>query len=118
MQSAPALTGRWQMIRADLAGEAAPEIVTSRMILEIGAGTYAVSYADEISDSGTWEPGAAEGTLILRGRSGPNAGRRIPCLYQQAGDRLRICYGLDGIAPVDFPTTGLTNRYTATYRRV
>lgn len=118
MQSVPALTGCWQMIRAELAGEAAPEMVTSRMILEIGTGTYAVSYADEISDSGTCEPGAAEGTLILRGRSGPNAGRRIPCLYQQAGDRLRICYGLDGVAPVDFSTAGLTNRYTAVYRRI
>ena len=118
MNPVPALTGRWQMIRAELAGEAAPEIVTSRMILEIGAGTYAVSYADQISDSGTWEPGTAEGTLILRGRSGPNSGRRIPCLYQQAGDRLRICYGLDGIAPVDFATTGLAGRYTATYRRI
>ena len=75
MNPVPALTGRWQMIRAELAGEAAPEIVTSRMILEIGAGTYAVSYADQISDSGTWEPGTAEGTLILRGRSGPNSGR-------------------------------------------
>ncbi len=112
------LIGRWQMIRAELAGEVAPELVTGRMILELGEGTYAVVYAGETSDSGEWEPGPAEGTMILNGRNGPNAGRRIPCLYQQVGDRLRVCYGLDGVAPVDFTTTGRAGRYSASYRRL
>jgi uncharacterized protein (TIGR03067 family) len=112
------LIGRWQMIRAELAGEVAPELVTGRMILELGEGTYAVAYAGEISDSGAWEIGREEGTLILNGRSGPNAGRNIPCLYQQAGDRLRVCFGLDGVSPVDFATAGRAGRYTAIYRRL
>ena len=116
--SAPALIGRWQMIRAELAGEPAPELVTSKLVLELEAGTYAVVYAGETSDSGEWEPGPAEGTMILNGRNGPNAGRRIPCLYQQVGDRLRVCYGLDGVAPVDFTTTGRAGRYSASYRRL
>lgn len=114
----PTLIGRWQMIRAELAGEVAPELVTGRMVLELDADTYAVAYAGETSDSGQWEIGREEGTLILNGRSGPNAGRRIPCLYQQAGDRLRVCFGLDGVAPVDFATTGRAGRYTAIYRRL
>ena len=73
--SAPALIGRWQMIRAELGGEPAPELVTSKLVLALEAGTYAVVYAGETSDSGEWEPGPAEGTMILNGRNGPNAGR-------------------------------------------
>jgi uncharacterized protein (TIGR03067 family) len=112
------LTGRWQMIRAELDGESAPEMVTSRMIFELGADSYAVVYAGEISDAGAWESGAAPGTLALQGHRGPNAGRRIPCIYQLAGDRLRVCYGLDGNEPSSFSTSGQTQRYTATYRRL
>lgn len=112
------ITGRWQMIRAELDGESAPEMVTSRMILELGAGSYAVVYAGEISDAGSWENGTNAGILTLVGQRGPNAGRRIPCIYQLAGDRLRVCYGLDGKEPASFSTTGQTQRYTATYRRL
>lgn len=112
------LTGRWQMIRAELDGESAPEMVTSRMILELGAGSYSVVYAGEVSDAGLWDNGTNAGTLTLVGRHGPNAGRRIPCIYQLAGDRLRVCYGLDGNEPSSFSTTGQTQRYTATYRRL
>lgn len=118
MTSSSELTGRWKMIRAELDGESAPEMVTSRMILELGAGSYAVVYAEEVSDAGSWENGAHAGALTLVGRRGPNAGRRIPCIYQLAGDRLRVCYGLDGTEPAGFSTAGLKQRYTATYRRL
>ena len=118
MTSPSELTGRWQMIRAELDGESAPEMVTSRMILELGDGSYAVVYAGEISDAGEWQGGTAAGTLTLLGNRGPNSGRRIPCIYQLAGDRLRVCYGLDGAEPAGFSTAGLKQRYTATYRRL
>ena len=118
MASPTELIGRWQMIRAELAGEPAPDLVTRRMVLELGTGRYSVVYAGEISDAGEWADGATAGTLTLLGKEGPNAGRRIPCLYQLAGDRLRVCYGLDGAEPTDFATAGLTQRYTATYRRL
>ncbi|MEY4005431.1 MAG: hypothetical protein RLZZ221_1527 [Verrucomicrobiota bacterium] len=118
MTSPSELTGSWQMIRAELDGESAPEMVTSRMILELGDRSYAVVYAGEVSDTGSWENGVNAGTLILLGHRGPNAGRRIPCLYQLAGDRLRVCYGLDGTEPAGFSTAGLKQRYAATYRRL
>lgn len=118
MESAPELTGRWQMIRAELGGEAAPEMVTGRMILELGQRSYSVVYAGEVSDAGEWQGGVTEGTFTLLGRRGPNAGRRIPCLYQLAGDRLRVCFGLDGAEPSGFATAGLAQRYTAVYRRL
>ena len=118
MTSPSELSGRWQMIRAELDGESAPEMVTSRMILELGAGSYAVVYAEEVSDAGTWENGTDAGTLTLVGQRGPNAGRRIPCIYQLAGDRLRVCYGFDGTEPAGFITAGLKERFTAIYRRL
>mgnify|MGYP000008640628 CR=1 FL=1 len=118
MTSPSELTGSWQMIRAELDGESAPEMVTSRMLLELGDRSYAVVYAGEVSDTGSWENGVNAGTLILLGHRGPNAGRRIPCLYQLAGDRLRVCYGLDGTEPAGFSTAGLKQRYAATYRRL
>jgi len=118
MESPTEILGRWQMIRAELAGEPAPELVTSRMVLELSAGHYEVVYAGEVSDAGEWSDGPKAGTLTLLGKRGPNADRRIPCLYQLAGDRLRVCYGLDGTEPADFATAGLAQRYTATYRRL
>ncbi len=45
--------GTWQMIRAELNGEPAPELVTSKKVLELKAGNYAVRYAGQVIDSGT-----------------------------------------------------------------
>lgn len=113
------LDGRWQMVRAELDGEAAPELVAQRTELTFEQGAYVVHFDARIADRGTFELSATleAKTLILRGRSGPNAGRTIPCIYQLVGDRLRICYGLDGIAPTAFATAARQQRYLATYRR-
>lgn len=113
------LEGTWEMIRAEMAGEEAPELVVQKTQVELLAGNYIVRFAGEVSDRGSYELGGTmEGhTLTLRGEHGPNAGRTIPCLYQIAGDRLRICYGLDCVTPTDFATATGDQRYLATYRR-
>jgi uncharacterized protein (TIGR03067 family) len=113
------LEGTWQMIRAELAGEAAPELVTQKTEVELTAGAYVVRYAGEIVDRGSYAIAAAieTKTIVLRGMAGPNAGRTIPCIYQLKNDRLRICYGLDGIAPTEFTTNPGQQRYLAVYRR-
>jgi len=41
----------------------------------------------------------------------------ISAIYQLMGDRLRICYALDGTAPLDFKTAPNSRRYLVTYRR-
>lgn len=107
------------MIRAEQAGEAAPELVAERTQLELRAGHYAVRFDGTVMDRGTFEIGGTPDvrTLLLRGLAGPNAGRTLPCIYQLAGDRLRICFGLDGVAPLRFATTEGDSRYLATYRR-
>lgn len=113
------LEGNWQMVRAELAGEAAPELVTTNMMLTLAVGGYEVRYGGVISDRGTFvvDATAEQRTLLLTGVEGPNADRTIPCIFQLAGDRLRVCYGLDGILPDGFSTQVGEARYLATYRR-
>lgn len=115
----PSVIGVWQMIRAELSGESAPELVTAKTTIELCDGQYLVRYAGQVVDRGTFELGAAIEcpTFVLHGKEGPNAGRSIPCLYQLRGDRLRVCYGLDGTAPDGFATVGGDQRYLAVYRR-
>jgi uncharacterized protein (TIGR03067 family) len=112
------IEGRWQMIRAELAGEAAPEMFTSKTELEFAAGTYTVRYDGEITDRGTFLITNVDpvSTMTLAGIEGPNADRRIPCIFQLVGERLRICFGLDGKMPNDFSATS-AEKYLAAYRR-
>lgn len=113
------LDGKWQMVRAELDGETAPELIAQRTELTLSKGAYTVRFDTQISDRGTFELSAniEARTIVLHGKTGANAGRTIPCIYQLVGDRLRICFGLDGIAPADFITGPKQQRYLATYRR-
>jgi uncharacterized protein (TIGR03067 family) len=113
-QTTPPLDGHWELVRAELDGEQAPELIVTRTEMTLNAGTYTVLFAGEVADRGTFELG--EGTAHLRGDVGVNAGRSIPCIYQRVGSRLRVCYGLNGTLPTDFATAAGQQRYLATYR--
>ncbi|ATC62512.1 hypothetical protein CMV30_00160 [Nibricoccus aquaticus] len=113
------LDGLWQPTRAELSGESAPPMVLERMTLTLRAARYTVHFGGEISDRGTFTHVASEphATLTLRGEEGANAGRTIPAIFQLVGDRLRICYGLDGQLPSAFVTSSDSRLYLVTYRR-
>lgn len=113
-----ALDGIWEMVRAEFDGDEAPELVVIQTEVELRDGTYFVRFAGRVADRGSFELGETAGTktILLRGVEGPNAGRTIPCIYQRVGERLRVCYGLDGVAPVEFATASGQQRYLATYR--
>lgn len=113
------LDGTWQMVGAELSGEAAPELVIEQSTMQLAAEHYTMRFGGEAVDCGTFELGGVveAQTILLHGVTGPNAGRTIPCLYQLRGNRLRICFGLDGVAPTDFITQPQTRRYLAMYRR-
>jgi len=113
------LEDRWQMISAELAGETAPEALANRTELELITGSYIVRFDGHTTDRGTYslDPAGTPAALTLRGTAGPNTGRSIPCIYQLVGDRLRICYGLDGTRPTAFLTYHGKDLYLATYRR-
>jgi uncharacterized protein (TIGR03067 family) len=109
------LPGKWHPIRAELDGQPAPELALQRMEFHLTATDYAVHFGGEPYDRGTFTHTAT--TLHLTAHHGPNTGRVITAIYQLAGDRLRICYGLDGTAPAEFKTAPGSARYLVTYRR-
>lgn len=113
------IEGSWQPIKAELAGEIAPDMALAKLCLVLNAGTYEVYFGNEISDSGTYTLGlpAEPPTIVLHSTRGANQGRTIPSIYQLVGDRLRICYGLDGTAPVEFSAPASTPFYLVFYRR-
>jgi uncharacterized protein (TIGR03067 family) len=113
------LDGIWEMARAESGGEPSTDLLALRVELHLTADTYQVHFAGELADQGTYTRTTAEphAALILLGAKGPNAGRTIPCIYQLVGDRLRVCYGLDGTTPTKFETDAGSLRYLATYRR-
>ena len=117
--AAAALEGIWQMVRAENGGEPSSDLLALRVELHLTAATYHVHFAGELADQGTYSraPSDTHAALILLGAKGPNAGRTIPCIYQLVGDRLRVCYGLDGTTPTAFATTAGSPHYLATYRR-
>lgn len=119
MTSPNPLIGEWQMVRAELAGEAAPDLVAEHTVLAFTAASYSVRFQGRETDRGWYEIGGAvdKSTIVLRGHSGPNAGRTIPAIFQLRGNRLRICYGMNGVAPTEFTTTEANQQYAATYRR-
>ncbi len=119
MTDLTAIQGKWVPIKAELAGEAAPAPVLERTEFVLTADRYLVRFGGEVSDQGHYTLGAETGVKSLRldGTAGPNCGRSIPALYQLAGDRLRVCYGLDGTLPPGFATARGTQLYLVTYRR-
>jgi len=119
MTTLPSLHGKWQMVRAELAGQFADALIVDHTTLEFTAQEYLVRYAETVADRGTYsvESSGERFTLTLQGWEGPNAGRVIPGIFQCVGDRLRICYGLDNVLPTVFATAAGQERYLVTYRR-
>ena len=114
------IEGLWQPVRAELDGVEAPGMVVTRTELTFRSGGYLVRFAGEIHDRGRYELTAVlsgHARLTLTGTKGENAGRIVPSIYQLAGNRLRICYGLDGVTPGAFSTGIDSRRYLVTYRR-
>lgn len=108
------------MIRAEFAGAAAPGEIVEKTVLHFADGRYGVWFGAAESDAGSFaESGeGATRTLTLQADTGPNSGRTVRCIFQLVGDRLRICYGLDGKLPAHFRTHVDEPRYLATYRRL
>ncbi len=111
--------GTWLPIRAELDSQLAPDLALTEMKLTLTAKRYVVHFGREASDQGTcaMEPGSDPVTLVINGTRGANAGRTLRAIVQLRGDRLRICFGLDGITPTAFATSPGSHRYLVTYRR-
>ena len=109
------LEGVSQPVQAELNSEPAPKSMLENMEVELAGGSYVVRFGGVAADQGTYEIEPAG--LTLRGVTGPNAGRTIPCIHKFVEGRLVVCYGLGGVRPDDFgPATG-DQRYLASYQR-
>lgn len=111
--------GIWRPVRAELDGEMAPDMALVKMQMTFRAGGYLVEFGGQHVDQGSYTATDTAGhiVLLLTGVKGTNAGRAIPAIAQLRGDRLRVCYGLNGILPTAFATGIGTSRYLVTYRR-
>lgn len=113
------IQGTWHPLRAELEGAVAPELALHRMEFRLRDGKYRVRHAGDTADEGSYavvvEASAIH--LTLRGTRGTNAGREIPAIVQLRGDRLRVCFGLNGVRPDDFAAGAGSGRYLVTYKR-
>jgi len=109
------LEGIWQPLYAELGGEEAPKMMLDKMEFELAAGKYTVRFGGVASDHGTFL--VEEGGLTLTGIAGPNAGRKIPCIFKFTGDTLSICYGLGGKRPEKHHTGKDPQLYLVNYTR-
>jgi uncharacterized protein (TIGR03067 family) len=113
------LTGTWRPLRAELDGELAPKEALDAMQLILSEANYRVKFGRDVSDQGALVANH-EGNLwqlTLSGQKGVNAGRVIPAIAQIRGDRIRICFGLNGQRPADFTGGPNSGCYLVNYRR-
>ena len=119
IEHAQAIAGTWQVIRAVLDGEEAPSMAIEQMEVHLSVDRYEVRFGGVIADRGQLrvDTSTESAFVELTGTEGPNAGKTIPAPFQYKGDRLRLCYGLDGILPDDFTTEADSRRYLVFYKR-
>ncbi len=118
MPDSEAIQGTWRPLKAELGGEAAPELVLRRQVFALCDGRYTLHFDRKVVEAGDYEftPGGELKALVFRSTQGIHAGRTLPCIYQLAGDRLRVCWGLDGTRPDAF-TARSPERYLVIYKR-
>ena len=112
---ASSLNGRWAAVGAQLDGIGLPTDLLPDLTLHLHAGTF-VFGSDEglIAINRDAHPPA----LDVIATSGPNRGRVVPAIFEQAGGMLRVCYALVGRQrPTDFKAPHGSRRFLVTYRR-
>ena len=109
------LNGCWVVTEAHLGGMRLPDEALNELTLRVHSGSFAFG-----SDRGiiTIDRCAHPPALDVIATHGPNAGRFVPAIFEQAGGMLRICFDLSGHhRPLEFKAPRHTNRFLATYRR-
>lgn len=114
------LDGTWHLVRAELNGETAHEIVIANTVLDMKAGRCAVRYTGERTDNGWFAFGepTAERTIVSHGVEGLNIASTIPRFYKYAGGLLHMCLGPTGATPTWGVSSPGKQQYLATYRCV
>lgn len=112
--------GTWIPVTATMNGAELPaDYLQNTRVLFTGEKYMAT--AGEIRDYGTfkWDAATNPPSVVITGIEGPNAGRTMLSIYQLDGDRLTVCYDLQGLAyPTEFKAEADSERYLVTYRRM
>jgi len=95
------LEGAWVPIAATVAGQdlRVGELRVKYLVLDAG-GYSIIDRTNQVVDSGQYlvNDAASPQTMDIVGRDGPSAGRTMRAIYELQGDRLTVCYDLDGTA--------------------
>ncbi|MCF7689231.1 MAG: TIGR03067 domain-containing protein [Cephaloticoccus sp.] len=114
------LHGCWQVLKAELGGQSMPADAAAQVELEFAPTGYTVRFGGEATDEGIYTVNITRDCweIVLTGKLGVNAGRTIPGILQLKGDRMRVCYALEGnTPPPSFSAPEGTLFYLASYRR-
>src|SRR5215831_5920499 len=90
------IQGTWLPVKAELRGEPMKDDFLKSSTLKLNGGKYEVTAESVDKGTYTMDPTSKPKTIDVTGVEGPNAGRKIPGIYELNGDTLRICYGLGG----------------------
>jgi uncharacterized protein (TIGR03067 family) len=113
------LTGTWQLVNGELAGNKFPEEAAKSTKLVIADSTYVVTVG-EGKDEGTVRvmPAESPKAMDISGTNGPNKGRTFLAIYELDGDNLKVCYDLAGKKrPTEFKTQAGGKLFLAIYKR-
>lgn len=97
------LLGVWVPVKWTFGGSSTPPPGMASMKLTLKRGTYEFLEGPSL-DAGrvALRSGKKPKEMDIAGVKGPNAGHKIPAIYNIQGGRLTICYGLDGHRPKEF----------------
>jgi uncharacterized protein (TIGR03067 family) len=113
------LEGTWLPSTAQFGGRNWPDEQLKATKLVITDGKYTVTVSGQ-DDTGTLkvDGNAKPATMDIVGTDGPNKGRNFPAIYELSGDKLKICYALDGKErPCTFESKMGTRLFLVEYKR-
>ncbi len=112
------IQGTWLPVKAELHGQPLPDPVLKMIVLKMNGGKYEVTAENVDKGTYTIDTAAKPRTIDVQGVEGPNAGKKIPAIYELHGDTLRICYGLGGSPrPTEFKSPSGSKVFLVTYER-
>ena len=115
---AKTIQGTWLPVKAELRGQPMKDEVLKIISLKLDGKNYEVRA--EMLDKGTYtiDPAANPKAIDVTGVEGPNAGKKIPAIYELDGDTLTICYNLgQGPRPAEFKSPDGKMIFLVKYKR-
>lgn len=114
-----ALEGTWSPVDFKIGGKSGVPESIKDFKLTIAGGTYSLAAGKE-TDKGTLklDDKATPKGMDVVGTDGPSKGKTVRAIYKLDGDKLTICYALDGKdRPTAFESTKENGWLLATYQR-